>query len=94
MLKEINYKGNTYVIAYEYITERRMDGWTTNTLTLISKNGVGVKNISESWKDKKDSSIIAKCKELVDRHIQLNKTSFNYNGEFNQWDGNLDSWDE
>jgi hypothetical protein len=94
VLKEISYRGNTYSIQYEYKTERCIDGWTYHTLTLISKNGVGIKNIENSWKDKKDSSVIVKCQELINKRIELNKTPFNYNGEFNQWNGNLDTWDE
>lgn len=94
MLKEVNYMGNKYSIQYDYEIEKRIDGFTHHTLTLVSKNGVGVKYIKESWQDKGDSSIIERCGKLIKKHIELNKTPFNYNNEFCQWGGNLDAWDE
>lgn len=96
MTKNVIYKGKSYKVQYNYQQARGINEPRENKLYLLNEQND--KLFCLEWKDtyKQRKSIIGKVKELIDNYL---KEIYIYNdlmyfNEFEQWNGNLDSWDE
>lgn len=94
MKKVITYCGKEYQIKYSYIQEKRIDGYTKNTIEILEINGSKITPYSYEWNDKKDESIIGHVKTAINKYNQEQRKIFSYQSEFELWSGQLDNWDE
>jgi len=95
--KTITYRENTFIVSYNYTMERRMDGKTTHVVNINEVNGKIIDPYNFSWitDNNKPTSIISQVKIGLDKYIEsLPQTRFSYIDEFQNWDGNLNNWDE
>lgn len=99
MIKTIKYNNSTYEVEYDYSTERSIVG-TTNHVIIILK----VNNIIESYpyfyrwstSNNKPESIIIQVYNAINEYLarKPTKKTFSYLDEFENWNGELDNWDE
>jgi hypothetical protein len=97
MNKIIQYKNSTYVVGYNFSTERCINGYTYHTISIFKVNGTDIDTFTNSWKTQGENkqSIIAQIKVAIDKYREQNsKKEFSYLNEFQNWNGNLDGWDE
>jgi hypothetical protein len=95
-IKSINYKGNVFSIDYNYMTEKGINGTTYHTIEIYQMNGENIKIFRYTWETQgKIESIIARIKIAIESYLDhLPKKEYSYYEEFQNWDGDLDRWDE
>ena len=94
--KFVNYKNNTFVIDYNYTTEKGINGKTYHTIEIYQMNNGDIKPFEYAWETQGQiKSIIDRIKIAIENYLDhLLKKEYSYYDEFQNWDGDLDHWDE
>jgi len=94
--KTIRYKDNTYAIRYSYFTEKCINGRTFHTIEIYQVNNKDIKPFEYNWETQgKFKSIISQTKEAIKNYLNyIPRVEYSYFEEFQNWNGDLDHWDE
>lgn len=97
MFKTVTYKGHTYHIGYRSELYRDLSATINHTLFLDKVDNKSITSVEHKWADtfKNRKSIVGETHKLIKEYInRQDKEEFSYLNEFENWDGDLDSWDE
>lgn len=97
LMKTIEYRNKKYLVKYNYMVEKRIDGNTTHVISILEMvNGepLIIYNHSCTVTNGMQISIIGLCREAIDKYEDGIRPQFSSIDEFNKWDGRLDNWDE
>lgn len=103
MIKYVTYKGNVYTIKHEYLEFKDTQPYILHRLYIVEVNKIDFKNNrllypTISWYETcgdDDQNIIRKTQELIKFYLKGQpKRTLSHEKEFEQWNGNLDNWDE
>jgi len=98
IIKSVKYKDHTYIIEYTYTTRKDLLGEIIEHELILKKvNNKKVSDVKHTWMDSvhRRNSVIKETYEFIKKYIEgVTQTKFSYINEFENWDGNLDEWDE
>lgn len=97
MFKNVTFKNHTYHIGYHSELYRDLVSTMNHTLFLDKIDDKSITSVERKWSDtfKNRKSIIKETYSLIKNYIERqNKPEFSYINEFENWNGNLDEWDE